>query len=72
MGSQSGCWQRPRQLDNVELDSSNKAEAARLVEASSKPASLAFLLGTAVPPRRSQNILGDNRKIGPRETARKN
>ncbi len=58
-GAQSGHWQRPHQLDNVELDSSNKAEAAGLVEASSKPASLAFLEGTAIPPRCSQNFFGD-------------
>ncbi len=70
-GAQSGCWQGPRQLDNVELDSSNKAETARLVEASSKPASLAFLVGTAVPPRRSQNALGDKREIRSQETTRK-
>ncbi len=70
--AQSGHWQRPHQLDNVELDSSNKAEAARLVEASSKLASLAFLEGTAIPPRCSQNFFGDEREIGPRETSRKN
>jgi hypothetical protein len=58
-GAQSGCWQRPRQLDDVELDGSNKAEAARQVKASSKPPSvpmlgmsfprLPFLVGTAIP-----------------------
>ncbi len=61
-GAQSGRRQRPRQLDNVELDSSNKAEAARQVKASSKPTSvptlgmslprLPFLVGTAVLPIR--------------------
>jgi hypothetical protein len=61
-GAQSGCQQRPRQLENVELDSSNKAEAACQVKASSKPTSipmlgmslprLPFLVGTAVLLRR--------------------
>ncbi len=49
-------------MDDVELDGSNKAEAACQVEASSKPISipelgmsfprLPFLVGTAVLPRR--------------------
>ncbi len=38
-GAQSGRRQRPRQLDNVELDSSYKAVAACQVRASSKPTS---------------------------------
>ncbi len=71
-GAQSSRWQRPHQLDNVELDSSNKAEAACLVKASSKPASLAFLVGTAVPPRRSQIFWEGEWEIGPQETTRKN
>jgi hypothetical protein len=68
-GAQSGRWQRPQQLDDVELDSSNKTEAACWVEASSKPTSipmlgmslprLPFLVRTAVPPRRSQNFWGE-------------
>ncbi len=48
MGSQSGPWQRPGQLDNVELDSSNNAEAAHRVEASSKPTSVP-MLGISLP-----------------------
>ncbi len=62
MGGTSGRRQRPHQLDGVELDGSNKAEAACQVEASSKPTSvpmlgmsfprLPFPVGTAVPPRR--------------------
>ncbi len=67
-GSQSGCWQRPRQLVNVGLDSSNKAEAAYLFKASSKPTSLAFLVGAAVPPRHSQIFWGDEWEMEPRET----
>ncbi len=61
-GAQSGHRQRPHQLDDVELDGSNKAEAARQVKASSKPTSvltlgmsfprLTFLVGIAVQPRR--------------------
>ncbi len=47
-GAQSGHWQRPRQLDDVELDSSNKAEAARLVKARSKPTSVPTL-GMSLP-----------------------
>ncbi len=60
--AQPGCWQRPHQLDNVELDSSNKAEAAHQVKANSEPTSvptlgmslprLPFPVGAAVPPRR--------------------
>ncbi len=46
-GAQSGHQQRPHQLVDAGLDSSNKAEAAHLVKASSKPTSLAFLEGTA-------------------------
>jgi hypothetical protein len=71
-GAQSGHRQRQRQLDNVELDNSNKAEAACLVKASSKPTSLAFLVGTAVPLRCSQNFLGDKQEMGPQETTREN
>ncbi len=41
------------------LDSSNKAEAARLVKASRKPTSLAFLVGTAVLPRHTQIFWGN-------------
>jgi hypothetical protein len=70
-GAQSDCQQRPRQLVDVRLDSSNKAEAARLVKASSKPTSFAFLIGTAVPPRRSQIFWGNEREMEPRETTRK-
>ncbi len=55
-GAQSGCRQRPHQLVDVGLDSSKKAEAAHLVKASSKPTSLAFLGGTAILSRRSQNF----------------
>ena len=60
-GAQSGHRQKPHQLDDVDLDGSNKAEAACQVEASSKPTSvpmlgmsfprLPFLVGIAVPPR---------------------
>jgi hypothetical protein len=41
--AQSGRQQRPRQLDDVELDSSNKAEAACQVKAISKPTSVPML-----------------------------
>jgi hypothetical protein len=68
-GVQSGCRQRPRQLVDVGLDSSNKAEAACLVKASSKPPSLAVLVGTAVLPRRSQIFWGERVGNG---TARNN
>ena len=47
-GAQSGHQQRPRQLDNVELDSSNKAEAACQVKASSKSTSVP-MLGMSLP-----------------------
>ncbi len=47
-GTQSGCRQRPLQLDNVELDSSSKAEAARQVRAGSKPISIP-MLGMSLP-----------------------
>ncbi len=57
-GAQSGPQGRPPQLVNVGLESSNKAEAARLVKASSKPTSLAFLIGTTILPRRSLRFLG--------------
>ncbi len=80
-GAQSGRRQRPRQLDVVELDSSNKAQAAHQVEASSKPTSiptlsmsfprLPFLVGTAVLPRRLK-IFRWEWEMGPRETTRKN
>ncbi len=80
-GAQSGCWQRPRQLDNFELDSFNKAEAARQVKASSKPISiptlgmslprLPFLKEQAVPPR-SLNFFCCQQEMGPRETTREN
>ncbi len=80
-GAQSGCWQRPHQLDDVELDGSNKAEAAHQVEASSKPTSvptlgmsfprLPFLIGTAVPPRRL-NFFCWEQEMGLRETTREN
>jgi hypothetical protein len=81
-GAQSGCWQRPRQLDDVELDSSNKAEAACWVKASSKPTSvpmlgmfllrLPFLVRTAVPPKRSHIFGGNDREMELRETTCKN
>ncbi len=61
-GAQSDRWQRPRQLVNIGLDSSNKTEAACLIKASSKPTSLAFLVGTAVPPRCAQIFLGTSGK----------
>jgi hypothetical protein len=74
-GAQSGCRQRPHQLDNVELDGSNKAEAACQVEASSKPTSiptlgisfprLFFLVGIAVLPRRLK-IFRWEWEMGPR------
>jgi hypothetical protein len=80
-GAQSGCRQRPHQLDNVELDSSNKAEAAHQVKASSKPTSipmldislprLPFLVGTVVPQRRIK-IIHWEQKMGLRETTCKN
>jgi hypothetical protein len=76
-----GRRQRPRQLDNVELDSSNKAEAALQVKASSKPTSvpmlgmslprLPFLIGTAVPPRRLKNLRWEQ-EMGPQETTCEN
>ncbi len=76
-GAQSGCRQRPHQLGNVELDGSNKAEAACQVKARSKPTSipmigmffpwLPFLVGTAVPPRRLK-IFCWEQEMGPRET----
>jgi hypothetical protein len=50
------------------IHSSNKAKAACLAKTSSKPTSLAFLVGTAVLPRCSQNFLGDEREMGPQET----
>jgi hypothetical protein len=56
----------------VGLDSSNKAKAACLVKASSKPTSLAFLVGTAVPLRCSQIFWGDKQEMGTQETTRKN
>ncbi len=80
-GAQSGLGQRPRQLDDVELDSSSKAEAARWVRASSKPTAnqhpnarhvsskTAFLVGTAVPPRHLK-IFCCQWEMGPRETTR--
>ncbi len=78
--AQSGCRQRPRQLDDVELDSSNKAEAARQVKASSKPISvptlgmslprLPFLVGTAVLPRHL-NFFCWEQEMGPQEKTRK-
>jgi hypothetical protein len=80
-GAQSGCRQRPHQLDNVELDGSNKAEAACQVKASSKPTSipmlgmsfprLPFLVRTAVLPRRL-NFFCWEWEMGPLETTRKN
>ncbi len=80
-GAQSGRWQRPRQLDNVELDTSNKAEAACQVKASSKPTSipmlgmslprLPFLVGTVVPLRRL-NFFCWEREMGPQEKTREN
>ena len=80
-GAQSGCRQRPHQLDDVELDSSSKAEAAGWVRASSKPTSvptlgmslprLPFLVGTAVPPRHLK-IFRCQWEMGPQETTREN
>jgi hypothetical protein len=71
-GAQFGCQQRPPQLADVGLDSSNKAEAACLVQASSKPTSLAFLVGIAVSPRRSQNVYGNGQELEQQETTHKN
>jgi hypothetical protein len=80
-GAQSGCRQRPRWLDNVELDSSNKAEAACQVKAISMPTSvpmlgmslprLPFLVGAAILPRRL-NFFCWEREMGPREKTHKN
>ncbi len=80
-GAQSGRWQRPCQLDEVELDSSNKAEAAGRVEAISKPTSiptlgmslprLPFLKEQAVPLRRPKFFCCE-REMGPREKTCKN
>jgi hypothetical protein len=80
-GAQSGHRQRPHQLEDVELDGSNKAEAACQVKASSKPTSipmlgmsfprLPFLIGIAVPPRRLK-LFRWEWEMGPRETTRKN
>ncbi len=80
-GAQSGCRQRPHQLDDVKLDGSNKAEAACQVEASIKPTSvpmlgmffprLPFLVGTAVLPRRLKKFRCQ-REMGPRETTPEN
>jgi hypothetical protein len=47
-GAQSGRRQRPHQLEDIELDSSNKAEAAHQVRASSKPTSIP-MLGMSLP-----------------------
>jgi hypothetical protein len=79
-GAQSGHRQRLHQLDNVELDGSNKAEAACQVEASSKPTNipmlgmsfprLPFLVGTAV--LRHLNFFCWEREMGPWKTTRKN
>jgi hypothetical protein len=81
LGDQSGHRQRPCQLDDVELDSSNKAEAACQVKASSKPTSipmlgmslprLPILVGTAVPLTRLK-IFRWEREMGPLETTCKN
>jgi hypothetical protein len=62
----------PRQLVDDGLASTNKAEATYLVKASSKPTSLAFLVGTAVPPRRLRFFWGDEREMGPGEITCKN
>ena len=80
-GAQSGCQQRPLQLDNVKHDSSNKAEAAHQVKASSKPTSVPMLgmslprqpslVGTAIPPRRLKTFRCQQ-EMGPRKTTRKN
>ncbi len=75
-GAQSGRWQSLHQLDDVESDGSNKTEAARQVEASSKPTSvpmlgmlfprLPFLVGSAIPHRRLI-LFHWEREMGPRE-----
>ncbi len=80
-GAQSGHRQRPHQLDDVELDGSNKAEAALQVKASSKPTSipklgmsfprLPFLVGTAIPQRGLKNFCW-KQEMGPQETTHKN
>jgi hypothetical protein len=71
----------PHQLDDVELDSSNKADAAGQVKASSKPTSvpmlgislprLPFLKGQAVPLRRL-NFFCCQQETGLQETTCKN
>ncbi len=81
MGSPVWWSAEASQLDDVELDSSNKAEAARQVKASSKPTSvpmldmslprLPFLVGTAVLPR-CLKIFCCQREMGPREISREN
>ncbi len=80
-GTQFGHRQRPHQLEDVELDGSNKAEAACQVKASSNLTSipmlgmsfsrLPFLVGTAILPRRLKIFLWEW-EMGPRETTRKN
>ncbi len=78
-GAQSGHRQRPHQLDDVELDGSNKAESAHKVEASSKPTSipmlgmsfprLPFLVGIAIPPRLLKKFRWEW-EMGPQEKTR--
>jgi hypothetical protein len=80
--AQTGRWQRPHQLDDVEFDDSNKAKAAPQVKASSKPTSipmlgmlfarLPFLVGTFVLPRCYQIFGGGKREMDLQETTRKN
>ncbi len=80
-GAQSGCRQRPHQLDDVVLDGSNKAEAAPQVEASSKATSiptlgmsfprLPFLVGTAIPPS-CLDFFCWEREMRPQETTHEN
>jgi hypothetical protein len=80
-GTQSGRGQRLHQLDDVEFDGSNKAEAARQVKASSKLTSipmlgmsfprLPFLVGIAVLPR-SLNFFCWEWEMGPRQKTREN
>jgi hypothetical protein len=62
----------PHQLVNDGRDSPNETKAACLVKASSKPTSLAFLLGTQLFRRDISDILGDEREMGPRESNHKN
>ncbi len=80
-GAQSGCRKRPHQPDDVELDSSNKAEAACQVVASSKPTSVptlgmslqdCFSCRNIRSAKTFSDFLGNKREMDPWETTRKN